>query len=84
MTESEMLDINLEVKMGTHRKGDPYPVLNFGKFQYQGDWYKHSSQRMIVCQAQVPETIDELHRSKPQGETVTFFYLAEADTVESL
>lgn len=85
MTEDEMLEINLEVKMGTHRKGDPYPILNFRKFQYNGDLSQAPDPtRLIVSQEQVISTIEKLHKQKPESETIAFFYLAEADDVHSL
>jgi hypothetical protein len=85
MTENEMLEINLEVKMGTHKKGDPYPVLNFGKFQYRGSLEKASDpEKLIVSQEQVPIAIERLHQRYKHKDNITFFYLAEAETVDRL
>jgi hypothetical protein len=85
MTENEMLEINLEVKMGIHKKGDPYPVLNFGKFQYKGDLESAPDPAvLIVSQDWVHLGIEKLHEKNPHKDQVAYFYLAEADTVISL
>lgn len=85
MTENEMLEINLEVKMGTHKKGDPYPVLNFGKFQYRGDLESAPDPAvLIVSQDFVQLGIEKLHEKYPHQDKIAYFYLAEADVVVSL
>lgn len=85
MTEAEMLEINLEVKMATHRKGEPYPTLNFGKFQYRGDLSRAPDpMKLLVSQEQVPQVVDALHQMNKHKNEVAFFYLAEAETVDSL
>ena len=85
MTELEMLEINLEVKMGTHKLGDPYPSLDFGKFQYRGPLESAPDpETLIVSQEQVQTAIDRLHQKNKNKDSIAFFYLAEAETVDSL
>lgn len=73
MTTENIPEVNIEVKSGTHRRGDIYPTIDFSLIQKYGV----TNQAGVICvtQEQVNKQIDEmLVKFSDQAEVKYFYY----------
>ena len=77
MTTENIPEINIEVKSGTHKRGDDYPAIDFSLIQK----YRVTNDAGVICtsQDQVNKQIDEMLIKFPnQGEVKYFYYVIKS------
>ena len=72
------LDLDLEVKSGTHIKGEKYPTHDFSALEclFKDDSPEKLKLILAVNNEMVKTQIDEAHAKNPDKDTVKYFYLA--------
>lgn len=73
--KKEIVELDLEIKSGTHVKGAEYPTHDFSVFD---DMFKDRKQSMTLAtnNDMVKIAIDEAHEKFPERDIVMYFYLA--------
>ena len=73
-----ILELDLEVKSGTHMKGEEYPTHDFSALEclFKGDSPEKLKLILAVNNDMVKTQIDENRVKNPDNDVVKYFYLA--------